>query len=124
MTKYQTTITIPASGGTNRVRMSTALITAFAALGANGIYSASYLPCCKLFAQMQKGGTGLGFLGDGSVDQTGAGGALELAVATSSAPGASVSIESQKDLNDINAGDYYIHGANPGDVVSVWINQA
>lgn len=126
MQKFQFVVTIPASGGSNRIRLSDAAISAgkippgAAAVG-NAV--SSYLPACKLFLQMQPGGTGMGYLGDSTVDDTGAGGPIILSLATSTAPGASAAIEDQSNMNSVNLGDWYIHGAHAGDKVSVIYHQ-
>lgn len=125
MTKYQTTVTVPASGGANRIRLSTALLSAYSSTFTSYGYTEDYFPCAKLFLQMATSSTGVGFVGDSTVTQTGTGGAIQLQPATSATvPGASFTYESKLDTNNVNLGDFYIHGTVSGDVMIVWVTEA
>lgn len=127
MQKFQFTVTVGASGGANRVRLSTAAIAAGSiSPGAAAVGNATdtYLPACKLFVQMETGASaGQGFLGGSTVDDAGAGAPIYLQAASSTAPGASAAIEDQGNLNSVNLGDWYVHGAHAGDKVSVIYHQ-
>src|ERR1019366_220964 len=116
MTKYQFTITVPASGGSNRVNVAAAAIAAGAVIqGYSPLYSASYLPASKLFFQMAAGDSGLGFVGGPLVDQAGTNSDFQLTSAAA-APGGSTSDESHTDSDLLNLGQFYVHGTVPGDV--------
>lgn len=126
MTKYTFPITIPASGGGNRVNVAVAAIAAGAVIaGYSALFSATYLPCCKLYFQMALAAAGgVGYVGGATVDQTGTGADFELTASTATVPGTVREVDSQEDANVLNLAQFYIHGAHPGDVVNVSYFQA
>ena len=126
MTKYEFPITIPASGGANRVNVAVAAFAAGAVpAGCSNLFTTKYLPAVKLSFQMAKGNSGQGFVGGTSVDQTGTGADYTiLSNATTTLAGQLVTIESQIDVNDVNIEQFNIHGTVPGDVVLVSYFQA
>lgn len=84
----------------------------------------SYTPCCKIFAQMKEGGTGVGWVGTSTMSNAGANSILTLDAATATAPGSSAAIETQDGWNSLDAAQYYVHGATAGDKIEVTYHQA
>jgi hypothetical protein len=123
MTKYTFPITIPASGGGNRVNVATAAIAAGAVIqGYRTLYSNTYLPAAKLFFQMKAGDSGTAFIGGATVDQTGAGSDYQI-TSNAALPGGTAAVESQTDSNTVDLSQYYVHGTIPGDIVDVSYQQ-
>lgn len=126
MTKYEFPITVPASGGGNRINLAVAAIAAGAVIaGYSSLFSSTYLPCTKVsFVMALAAAGGVGFIGGATVDQAGTGADYILSAATATVPGGSREIDSQQDNNVLNLAQFYAHGAHPGDVILVAYYQA
>ncbi len=87
-------------------------------IGASPVRAATtYTPCCKILFRMATGGTGNGAVGNSTVTSAGVNG-IQLAAASSTAPGEYIAFESQDNTNSLDVSVYYFHGAVPGDTVS------
>lgn len=120
MTVYTFAVVVPANNAAP-VNLAAAAIAAGAYLGGsvNSIFSATYLPACRLNAQMARGGTGVGFIGAGGVTYQGVNSYSQLTAATVAIPGGMSMVESQRDSNVLQLSQYYAHGSNPGDIIEV-----
>lgn len=125
MTRYEFKITVPASGGANRINLATAAIAAGAfPINSQNLFSEKYLPCCQIVATMDKGTTGIGYLGGAKVDQTGVDTALELNPGTASTAGTPQKLETSPNENTMDLASWFAHGTVPSDVINITYWQA
>lgn len=112
MTKFEFTITI----GASPVNFAVAAIAAGQfPQGAVNLFSATYLPSCRLSVQLKSGSTGPVYIGGALVTTTGTGPAdFEVIL-----PGDFKDIISQTDRNTADLSQYFAHGATTGDKLFV-----
>lgn len=81
-------------------------------------------PACKISAQMVEGGSARGWIGLSTMSNAGADAVMTLPAATASTAGTLLGIETQDGWNALDVSQYYVHGANAGDKVTVTYHQS
>jgi len=123
LTKFEFTITIGASALNVAAQAFLGTVGTAYPKGWKNAYGTSFLTSAKLSFQMAPGSTGEGYVGNASVTNAGANSDYVLAPGSGANPGGYSSVESQTDENIIDLSQYYVHGSNAGDTVTVSYSQ-
>jgi hypothetical protein len=128
MTRFQFTVVIPANGGA-AVNLAAAAFAGVAGIAyPNGhiqAFGTGYLPCTRLEGYSTPGNdTGSAYLGPAGTTYAGVNKAYDLPPGSGANLGGYILLQSYTDSNTEDLANIWLHGSNPGDIVTFVYHQA